>query len=135
MSKIWLPPTEYEKNVLDIEPSTRTRLLPDGRRMAESRITLSREWIEQMWQGYRCAACLEDVRHLGPYPDRCPLCGFPIKEQQARQLALDFKGERPVGPQDSLVDRETEYLSRHFHEPKAQMVVPKSKVRKRGNNK
>jgi len=131
MSGIWLPPTAWEQHVLDIEPTTRTRILPDGRHMAESRVTISRQWMQEMFQGYLCAACMEDVTHLGAFPKRCPLCGFPIKEQQLRQLHLDFVGERPVGPQDSLVERETEYLSRRFHEPKVQMVVPKSKVKKR----
>lgn len=129
--RIWTPPTEFERNVLDIEPSTRTCQLPDGRRMAESRLTISREWLEQMVQGYRCAACLEDVGHLGAFPKTCPLCGFRIRAEQARQLKQDFAGECPVGPTDSLVDREEEYLLRHFHEPKAQMVVPKSKVKRR----
>jgi hypothetical protein len=118
MSNIWMPPTEFEQNVLDIEPSTRSRRLPDGRVMAESRITLSREWMEQLFQGYRCAACLEDVSHLGAFPKVCPLCGFRIRDEQSRQLRQDFVGERPVGPTDSLVDREEEYLARHFHQPR-----------------
>lgn len=132
MSGIWTPPTEFERNVLDIEPSPdRSRPLPDGRVMAESRITISREWLMQMAQGYRCARCLEDVSHLGAYPKLCPLCGFGIRDHQREQLAQDFLGERPIGAQESLVDREHEYLAREFHKPKVQMVVPKSIVKKR----
>ena len=131
MSEMWTPPTEFERNVLDIEPSTRMRRLPDGRVMAESRLTISREWMQQIIEGYRCAACLEDVTKLGAFPKACPLCGFPMRENQARQIEQDFVGEHPVGPTESLVERETEFLSRHFHEPKVQMVVPKQYKKKR----
>lgn len=128
--KVWTPPTEWEQNVVEIEPSPdRIRVLPDGRQMVESRLTVSRAWMEQMFQGYRCAACLEDVHELGAFPEVCPLCGFEIREKQRRQLEQDFVGEHPTGPQESLVDREREYLAREFHEPKAQMTVPK-KIRK-----
>jgi len=132
MSEIWVPKTEWEQNVTAIEPSpNRSRQLPDGRLMAESRLTISKEWVRQMFEGYRCAACLEDVTHLGAFPKVCPLCGFRIRELQYRQLHQDLLEDHPTRPQESLLERESEYLARRFHEPKVQMVVPKSKIRKR----
>jgi len=133
VNEIWTPPTEFERNVVALEPSpNRSRRLPDGRLMAESRLTISRAWMQQIIEGYRCAACLEDVTRLGAFPKACPLCGFPMRENQARQIEQDFVGEHPVGPTESLVERESEHLSRHFYEPKVQMVVPKKIKKKRG---
>jgi PAS domain-containing protein len=132
MSGIWVPKTEWERNVTAIEPSPeRSRQLPDGRLMAESRLTISKEWLRQMFEGYRCAACLEDVAHLGAFPKVCPLCGFKIRELQYRQLHQDLVEERPTEPASSWLSRERERLLRETHEPKVQMVVPKSKIRKR----
>lgn len=126
MSKIWTPwQTDWEKGVLDIEPSQRTRELPDGRVMQESRITLSPEWIEEMWQGYRCARCLE--RQDEAYPEHCRAlwCSFPIRAEQRRQLEQDFVGEHPGLVSGFPLDREMEHLERVAHEKKPMMTMPK----------
>lgn len=112
---------------VDIEPSpSRSRQLPDGREMAESRITVSKEMMEQMWQGYRCAACLEDVTELGAFPERCPndWCRFPIREQQRRQLEIDFVGEVQQMRREGWIDREEAFLEEQFHVPKVQILRP-----------
>ena len=111
--------------MIDVEPTAaKTRVLPDGRVMAESKIVVSPEAAEKMWKGYMCARCLEDVSHLGPYPDECPLCHFPMKAEQRRQLEQDFVGEHasPGG----FMDREREAMLRAHHEPKPQILVSKS---------
>lgn len=96
--------------------------------MAESRITVSPEMMEQMWQGYRCAACLEDVTDhgLGPFPERCPAwwCGFPMRKQQRAQLEQDFVGEVARMRADGWIEREEEFLEQEFHAPKVQIVRP-----------
>jgi hypothetical protein len=131
VSGIWTPPTEFERNVVAIEPSpNRSRRLPDGRLMAESRITVSKQWLRQMFEGYRCAACFEDVTHLGAFPKVCPMCSFRIRELQYRQLHQDLVEDHPTGSTESLLDRERERLAREFHQPKVQMSVPK-KIKKR----
>jgi hypothetical protein len=126
MSKIWTPgQTDWERGVQDIEPSSRTRQLPDGRVMSESRLTLSPEWIEEMWQGYRCARCLE--RQVEAYPEHCRAawCGFPIRDEQRKQLEQDFVGEHPGLVSGFDIDREVEYLHRTHFKKKPMMSVPK----------
>lgn len=96
--------------------------------MAESRITVSREMIEQMWQGYRCAACLEDVTEhgLGAFPLTCPAawCQFPMRQRQRAQLEQDFVGEIEQMRRDGWLDREEAFLEEQAHVPKVQIVRP-----------
>jgi len=107
--------SEWERNVQSIEPTNRGRQLPDGRFMKESRLTLSREWMEQLWQGYRCAACLE--RQEEAFPEVCcaPWCDFPIKAEQRARLEIDFVEQHPEVLPRFDVEREMEYLRRLYH--------------------
>jgi hypothetical protein len=86
--------------------------------MQESRLTISKEMMEQLWQGYRCAACLEDVAHLGAFPDVCPLCNFPIASLQRRRLEQDFVGEVERMQREGWVEREEARLEEEFFVPK-----------------
>lgn len=122
------PKTEWEKNV-SIEPSpNRSVQLPDGRLMAESRLTLSKEWIEQIWQGYRCAACLEEVTQhgCGAFPPVCPapFCSFPMKTEQRARIERDFIEQVEGMQQEGWLDREMGVLERVGHVPKVQIVSP-----------
>lgn len=103
--------------VQDIEESDRLRTLPDGRQMRESTLTLSPEAIEQIWQGYRCARCLEydAIVELGAYPESCPVCGFPMRELQRKQLEQDFVGQHPGLVAGFPMDRELAYLEREHY--------------------
>jgi hypothetical protein len=105
----------------EIEPTHRARVLPDGRVMRESRLTISQEWMEQMWQGYRCAACLE--RFEEAFPEECPVCRFPVKTEQRHRLEEDFAGEIREMQQEGWVDREMGVLEREFFVPKPQIHV------------
>jgi len=91
--------------------------------MVESRLTVSRAMMEQMWQGYRCAACLEDVTDLGAFPVQCPLCHFPIRERQRQQLEQDFVGEVEKMHGEGFIDSELATLERSQHIPKPQIHV------------
>ena len=91
--------------------------------MFESRITVSRNQMEMMWQGYMCAACLEDVHALGPFPPVCPMCGFGIRLEQRRRLEEDFAGEVEEMRRDGWIAREESFLEEQFHQPKPQIHV------------
>jgi hypothetical protein len=91
--------------------------------MFESRITLSRAQMEKCWQGYMCAACLEDVSHLGPFPASCPLCGFEIRLFQRQRLEEDFVGELEEMRREGWIEREEAFLEEKFHKPKTQIHV------------
>jgi hypothetical protein len=105
------------------EGAGRYRVLPDGRKMYESRLTVSPAMMEQMWQGYRCASCLEDVSGLGAFPDVCPLCNFPIASLQRKRLEEDFVGEVERMKQEGWVEREEAFLEEEFFQPKPQIHV------------
>jgi hypothetical protein len=118
---IWTPPSKDDWGVVqDIEASDRLRTLPDGRQMRESTLTLSPEAMTQIWQGYRCARCLEYecIVPLGAFPEACPVCRFPMREEQRRQLAQDFVGERPDLVSGFPMDRERAFLERAHYEKK-----------------
>jgi len=116
---LWHPnQTEWEQGVQDIEPTHRARPLADGRLMRESRLTLSPEWIEQLWQGYRCCACLERLTEA--WPERCPneWCDFPIREEQRHRLEIDFIDQHPTALPGFPMDRERAYLEREHYRKK-----------------
>jgi hypothetical protein len=110
---------------IEIEPTHRKRVLPDGREMRESRLTIPKEWMEQMWQGYRCASCLEEFgpHGLGSFPVECPICCFPVKALQRRQLEQDFVGEVEQMRAEGFIDKEMGRLEREFFVPKPQIHV------------
>jgi len=124
--RIWHPrQTEWERNVQDIEPTHRARPLPDGRLMRESRLTLSPEWIEQLFQGYRCAACLE--RQSTAFPEVCEAfwCDFPIRAEQRDRLAIDFVDQHPVAMPRFPMDRERAYLEKEHYVKKGSVTPGK----------
>ena len=54
----------------------------------------------RMRDGYICARCFEDLDTA--FPDECPVCHFPMRDDQARFIAERFVGERWVGPTTTL---------------------------------
>jgi hypothetical protein len=112
--------------VLGTEATSRVRQLPDGRVMSESRITVTKEAMEQMWTGYRCAACLQEFAEfgLGPWPKACPVCHFPVRKQQEQRLREDFVGEvKAMEDAGQVIEREVDFLDRQFFVPKPQIHV------------
>jgi len=65
--------------------------LPDGRVLGEAEITWSPEQIERFRLGRKCANCLEPQEHA--WPERCSLCGYPMRTHQAEFFAREFGGE------------------------------------------
>jgi hypothetical protein len=92
--------------ILDVDEGDRSRVTVDetGREAYEAKITLTQEGFERLRQGYLCGRCLEDLRPLGAFPERCPCCGFPVREEQVAQLAKDFVGSEQIGSGLSLSD-------------------------------
>jgi len=114
-----LPHSEWQEP--HIEPTHRARQLPDGRLMRESRLTVSKEWMEQMWQGFRCAACLQEFNDS--YPEECFICHFPVRAEQRHRLEQDFAGEIEEMNREGWVEREEDFLAREFFVPKPQIHV------------
>ena len=98
MTERWRRPAE----VLDIQQIHQAIWLPGGRMQGAVQLTLSADTIERMRTGYMCAKCLEPLRD--PWPERCPLCGAPIRTEQAEYFAREFGGEVHMGPRTSWDD-------------------------------
>lgn len=63
------------------------------------------EDVERIRTGYCCLQCGESqVDHGAPFPEKCWLCGFPMKEKQLDRFASEFQGNIRVGPSTSLED-------------------------------
>lgn len=60
---------------------------------------LDEDMTGQIQSGYRCLHCLEGFTE--PWPERCHVCGFEVREHQARRFAQEFKGNIRVGPSTS----------------------------------
>ena len=72
--------------------------LPDGRVLSEPEITWSAEQIERFRLGYKCMNCLEPQER--PFPEKCSLCGYPMRTRQAEFFAAEFAGEIEIGGRD-----------------------------------
>lgn len=97
-----------------------------GRPQLDYEARWSPEDIERRKQGYVCIECWEP--HETPFPERCQLCGFPMRAKQLEQFEKQFKGvER--NPRAALIaselDRIDDVHERNFHEPKLGLVFPK----------
>src|SRR5581483_9807755 len=58
--------------------------------------TYTPEGMRLLREGRQCLRC--DEPHPDPFPVTCDLCGYPMKERQIVDLALEFEGNRHIGP-------------------------------------
>ena len=56
--------------------------------------------------GYCCFDCGE--AHEEALPKACAACGFPMREEQAKRIALEFEGFTRIGPARSLEELRAE---------------------------
>lgn len=54
-------------------------------------VTVTAKGLQMLNDGLLCGRCLEDLRPLGAFPEKCPCCGFRVKEFQTQQLIEDVK--------------------------------------------
>lgn len=117
---------------VDIDAYT---VMPDGRKMQKTVFGLQPAQVERIREGYTCIKCLEDYDTA--FPDRCSVCGFPMREHQADEFAKDFRGNIRFGPSTSI-DEEYEIAEEQIQRdaferasrlglilPKPTIVVPK----------
>jgi hypothetical protein len=78
--------------------------LPDGRIQGEAQLVLSGEDIDRIRAGYVCAKCLEP--HEEAWPERCSVCGSPMRTEQAAYIAREFGGN--IGTVGKTTDWEAE---------------------------
>lgn len=85
MSERWRKPL----TVIDIHPhDSELILLEDGRVQRQNVVVYDRESTERIRHGRACAKCMEPFEEA--WPERCPVCGAPIRERQAEYFHREF---------------------------------------------
>lgn len=78
--------------------------------------TFPKETLDAMQAGYICIQCYEP--NLEPFPLSCSLCGYPMKERQIIDFAMQFEGAKWLGPtkaaQEYLADLEERAERKRF---------------------
>jgi len=98
-----------------------------GRPTLDYKARFAPDQIDRFRLGYCCLECWEP--HESPFPERCSLCGYEMRDRQAADFARKFKGvERD--PRSKLIQRELDALDdkheRNFHQTKSGVVIPRS---------
>ncbi len=97
-----------------------------GRPTLDYKARFPPEQIDRFRFGYVCIECWEP--HETPYPDKCALCGYLMRERQAADFARKFEGDER-DPRAELLERELDRVDdtheRNFHVTKSGIVVPK----------
>jgi hypothetical protein len=63
-----------------------------------------------------------------PFPETCSVCGYEVRENQARDYAIEFQGEKHIGPSTSMrqeMDRLNDWADREYHTTRSGIVVPR----------
>ena len=98
MTERWRKPAEV---VGEIEPDPNKAIqLVDGRIQREPMIPFSAETVDRLRSGWLCMKCVEPFERA--WPIKCPVCGAPVRTEQARYFAMRYAGEIRIGPHTTL---------------------------------
>jgi hypothetical protein len=79
--------------------------LPDGRVLGSARLLLDGDDVDRMRAGFVCMKCLEPFERS--WPERCRVCGFYVRREQAAYFAREYGGiERVYRGLDLSEERE-----------------------------
>jgi len=95
LSRDWRRPL----TVLHTEPGTEVNLVGD-RFLRSTHIVFDRESTERIRSGYACAKCLEPFEQA--WPEKCPVCGAPIRARQLEYFTKEYAGFEKLGSQFAL---------------------------------
>lgn len=87
--------------------------------------TLTPEDYARLKAGYVCLNCMEPQET--PFPEKCSLCQFEMREKQAKLVEFEYRGEKHLGPSTSLqeeVDRLADWADKQDHKPGSSIWVP-----------
>lgn len=100
-----------EQQMLDRIPVFRAILVDDthsvwtdetGRLQRNVIAKVEVETFRALQAGYLCLRCYEP--HPEPFPIQCDLCGYPMRERQVLDIAMEFRGHDHVGPGAPIAD-------------------------------
>lgn len=67
-----------------------------GRVMQDAVITFTPETLRAIKEGHICLRCMEPQPES--FPLLCDVCGYAMKDRQIMDLAMEFEGEKHLGP-------------------------------------
>lgn len=78
--------------------------LGDDRVVAGADITYTPATISAIQSGEVCLRCQEP--QYSPFPELCCMerCGYPMRDNQIRDFALEFKGNKHLGPSKPITE-------------------------------
>ena len=87
------------------------------------RLVLKDEDVTRIANGHVCLNCQEPFE--SPYPEKCPVCKYPCRKQQAVDFQAMYQGkEDPVTSLDEHRARFAEEDARAAHTAGSQILVP-----------
>lgn len=90
-----------------VEPGTQSFLVDEQGNKYEMPDMVFTEYDAGRFRaGYCCIHCLEAQET--PFPEKCRVCAFPMREQQAQRFSDEFGGYTTVGPSKSLAELRAE---------------------------
>lgn len=98
--------------------------LNDGRLVRGATMILDPEDIIRIKQGYVCIHCQEP--HERPFPEKCLVCGFPMRALQRKHFDMQYAGSDPEEPLERKLDRLDAEDEEKVFVPKPQILIPKS---------
>lgn len=75
------------------------------------------ETFRALQAGHICLRCYEP--HPEAFPEQCDLCGYPMRERQTLDVAMEFRGQDHVGPGAPIAEylaEQDERMERMEHE-------------------
>ena len=88
-------------NILGYEDSPRS-VVYNGRVYCRMTWILGHDDVERVRLGRVCISDLEPQEE--PYPERCMVCGFPMRKLQASVFEEFYEGEAAIGPTTSIAE-------------------------------
>lgn len=74
----------------------------DGRLQRNVVASIEVETFRALQAGFICLRCYEPQEDA--FPELCPLCGYPMRERQILDVAMEFRGHDHVGPGLPIAD-------------------------------
>lgn len=102
--------------VLEVESSTETEVTKDGRKLRLPNFVFDADSVHRLRMGYACIKCMEPFEVA--WPERCHVCGAPIRREQAAYFEREFGGVTELGSRVSI-DDELERLREYEQEDDA----------------
>lgn len=95
----WMAPL----NAVDVEDHPeRLVVMADGEVRRDVNIVFEEDTFRRLKMGYLCAECYEP--HDSPFPERCKLCGFPMRREQPAKVDSEFEGYTWIGPSRATIE-------------------------------